>query len=169
MPLVPFTAGSRLTAATLNAALDVNRTVIQTADQFKTADTVLVNSTTLTLPVVTNAWYDFSATLFYTASTVGDFKLNVAMPSGAAIVIGTWCATASVTATNTTIAVDALTVPSYNAGGLGTGTIMTLRPTGAILTGATAGSITIQFAQAASDAATTTLKAGSTMRLIKVI
>ena len=168
MAIVTFAAGEKITAAKLNRAFDITRTEWQESDQIVNNSTTFVSSTFLTLSVEANSSYKYKAFLIYDTNSTADFKHNVLLPAGAAVRHGTWTPTATVSATNTTIAVDALDATTFASGGVALGTMMTLRPSGLIAIVGTAGSVTIQFAQATANASNTTLKTGSWIELTKV-
>lgn len=162
-----FTAGQRVTADALNAEFNRDRMVTQDADQTVNNSAVLVSSNYLILSVEANSSYVFSAFLIHTGPTTADFKYNLLLPSGALVRQGTWTPVAAVSSTNTTIAIDALDASTYNSGDLGTGTMVTMRPTGLVVVSTTAGDAVVQFAQGSAVATDTVLKTGSWMNLVK--
>lgn len=168
MPLISFSAGQRLTAARLNAALDITRTVYQQADQTVNNSTTFVSSSYLTLPLEANSGYKYELFLIFEANSAADFKHNVLLPAGAGVRHGVWTPVIAVSSTNTTIALDALDATAFNSGAL-TGTKMTAHPKGIIATGGNAGDVTIQFAQASAHASNAILALGSWMTLTRVI
>ncbi|MGH3978080.1 MAG: hypothetical protein ACRDRZ_03600 [Pseudonocardiaceae bacterium] len=169
MPLVPFTAGQKLTAAELNAAFDIDRTVYQAADQTVTNSVTLVSSTSLTMPVEANATYAYDALVIYTAPTAQDFRYKWLLPTGSGIRNSPWNNTLTDTTLNAPVAHDAFDVFESAAGGIGAGAMVTYRPGGVMIVGATSGSMTFQFAQWTAGAATSAvLKLGSWVRLARV-
>lgn len=163
-----FLAGQTLTADLLNTEFDRVREVYQQADQTVNNSTTFVSSTYLTLPVEANTGYIYEAFLVYDTGSTPDFKHKVLMPSGGFVRHGVWTPTTTVSATNTTIGVDALDTDNFASGGISAGTRMTLRPSGIIAIAATAGDVTIQFAQQVANASNTSLTFGSWMRLTRL-
>jgi hypothetical protein len=143
----------------------------------KTADTQISSNTTvsddphLTIAVAANTVYELTGVLFISSTvTTGDFKMDINGPSGVA---GNWTvigpSTGSTTDPDTvrTIA-TAIGTGTRSYGIPTTGTIYGLELKGMVETSATAGNITVQWAQATSDPASTNLKIYSWMSLTKV-
>lgn len=169
MPLVPYMIGQKLTSASFNNALDIDRTVYQLSDQVVVSSTTLVNSTNLSLSVAANSWYIIMAFIDYMSTTTADIRLNFAGPAGNTCRLASWSLPITETVANGSLQRDAVDNTVFGSGGIGSATMMTANPEGVIATLGTAGTLTIQFAQWASIANNTTLRAGSWMRLIKVV
>jgi hypothetical protein len=167
--LVPFTVGQRLYAATLNAAFDITRVAYQVTDQTVNNTTTFLSSTYLTFSVAAGLTYVAEAQIIYDTNATADFKYNWLGPAGVFIRGSAWASAVTAAAVDATIYHDAvdLTGP-WPAGGIASGTMMTVRPWAAIGVGATAGSLTFQFAQNTANASNTLLKACSWIRLTRV-
>jgi hypothetical protein len=170
MPLVPILAGSDATAATINAALDaVMRTAYQAVDSSPVNNsTVLVSSTYLTLPVAASTTYLFDGVIFYDATAAADFKNSLALPVGSTGLASPWGSDTAAASVSATIEHDAFTSLTWATGGVASGTVMCSRPTGKFSTDTLGGSVTFQFAQNVANVSNAILKAGSSIRLIKV-
>lgn len=169
MPLVPFTAGQKLTAAALNAAFDVTRITHAGGDQIVTNSTTFEASTELTLPVKANASYIFELLLEFTATTTADVKWQLAVPTGT--FVRTTLETGvpvSNTANSSEVWIHAIDDNGSTTSGLGTGTIVQTQPSGLLIISSTAGDATVEFAQNTAEASDCTLKGGSFIRLTQV-
>jgi hypothetical protein len=150
--------------------------IAKTADETITSSTTLQNDDHLVLPVVANAVYRFELDLYMTESTdyVGDFKMSFTCPSGATFDMhgagahitdlispatnsnGEWIGKLATTSAGATL-------------GFGVGNVLTgVRVYGRLVMSSTAGNFQLQWAQNASDATGTTLKAGSYMTMTRV-
>ncbi|MFD5875692.1 hypothetical protein [Streptomyces sp. NPDC060322] len=143
----------------------VTRTVDKPTDEALTASTVLQADDHLTMSVTAGGRYAVDACLIATGDPAGDLNLTLAAPPGStghwtpgAITLGVADGTGSIRLTRydlgTPIGVGII------AGGL------VVAPLGTLTAGAT-GTLTIQWAQAASSATPTTLKAGSWLRVTR--
>lgn len=169
MPLVPFAAGQKLTAANLNAAFDITRIVYQSADQTVNNTTTYVSSSNLVLSLAANSVYVYKSCIVFDTGATPDFKHKLLLPAGAAVRRAVFTPTTTVAATNTTIGMDTLDLVEFASGGVAAGTMMTAFPMGTIYTAGTAGSVTVQFAQQVANASNTVLKIGSWIELTKVL
>lgn len=145
--------------------IGVTRTVDKPADESVTASTVLQVDDHLTLSVTAGGRYSIDACLIATGDPAGDLNLTLAAPPGStghwtpgAITLGVADGTGSIRLTR------------YDLGApIGVGIIaggLVVAPLGTLTAGAT-GTLTIQWAQAASSAIPTTLKAGSWLRVTR--
>ncbi|MFE2021316.1 hypothetical protein ACFW9O_25040 [Streptomyces sp. NPDC059499] len=143
----------------------VTRTVDKPTDEAITASTVLQADDHLTLSVTAGGRYAIDACLIATGDPAGDLNLTLAAPPGStghwtpgAITLGVADGTGSIRLTRydlgTPIGVGII------AGGL------VVAPLATLTAGAT-GTLTVQWAQAASSATPTTLKAGSWLRVTR--
>jgi hypothetical protein len=165
----PLTIGEIATSARLNALFDTSRTVYQTADQASVspdATSVIVLSSYLILPVTANSVYAFEAAIFYDTPAAADFYLGINLPVGSTKHISWWAQAQADSATNSPIVHSE--VATAGAGGVASGTIMSMRPIGSIFTAGTAGNMQAEFAQSTGSTTNTYLKAGSWVRLTKV-
>lgn len=152
------------------------RYIAKTADETVTGSTTLQNDDHLVLPVVANAVYTFDLDLYMTdsADVVGDFKMSFTCPTGATFDMhgagahvtdlgggtssnGEWIGKLATTSAGATIAFG-VSNPGPTAA----------RVYGRLVMGGTAGNLQLQWAQNASDASGTTLKAGSYMTMTRV-
>lgn len=168
MPLVPFSAGQKLTATQLNAAFDIRRRKYQAADQTVNNTTTLVSSTDLTLSVAANSVYTLDAFVIYVSGTTPDIKFNYSYPSGASLRFSAYYIATTDTTGNAAMIRDVVDdFGAFGAGGIGTG-MMSMIPQGRLTVGATAGNFVVQFAQFTANVSNTLLKAGSWIELVKV-
>jgi hypothetical protein len=151
----------------------VNQTVLTA---YRTTDSTPVNNSTapvsdgvITLAVEANSTYLFDATIFYDASTAGDFNVGWASPTGSS---GYWMPDCIGTGASGTSAASAHSrnaiTSSVGAGGVGVGTVAAMHATGMLIVGSTAGSFTLKYAQNTADATDATLRAGTALTLRKV-
>jgi hypothetical protein len=167
-----------------NFIVDLNLTVngvgqsqyiAKTADETITSSTTLQNDDHLVLPVVANAVYTFDLDLYMidAGDFTGDFKMTFTCPTGATFDMhgegahatsftggtssdGEWIGKLATTSAGATLAF-----------GVGTG-LTAVRVHGRLVMGGTGGNFQLQWAQNASDASGTTLKAGSFMTMNRV-
>lgn len=140
--------------------------IYKTADEPIGSSTALQNDNHLIVPVVANATYEARWVLRYSAATTGDLKFTFTLPASAtgekssahAPLAATTCSN-----TSTTLVTNDITQTDANVGGAGTGAgnICLLVIDSLVTTAGTAGNITLQWAQVASDATNTTVHAGS--------
>lgn len=169
------------TASEINAIVDailalqaqVASQSVLTAAQL--ADSTPVNNSTsyqsstyLTVNLEATSTYTYKSLIIYDSNSTADFKHQLALPSGATVRRSTFTAVAAATATNTTIAMDALDTNAFNSGGITSGTYMCCFSMGLVATSGTAGPLTVQFSQATANASNTILKYGSWIELRKV-
>lgn len=168
MPLVPMTAGQRLTATALNRALDIGRSAQQVGDQTVNNSVTLVDSNGLILSVEANAVYTVVCNIYYVSPTAADFKINFVYPTGASFRSTSWYLPVAESVANGSTTRDAADdIGAFGVGGIGTG-MMTLRPTGRLTVGTTAGNFQAQFAQNTATVGNTSLKAGSWLYMTRV-
>lgn len=163
----PTVGASRDTwGATVNTALDqLNAYIVgawKTSTEAVTSSTALQNDDNLVLAVVASGVYVVRWGLRMDGAAAGDFKYAFTGPAGAAM---TWesrglaAADASnVAAITTDVAAIGTTVTH---GCLGTGTTTRAAGTGLLIVSATAGNLTLQWAQGTSSGTATNLFAGS--------
>lgn len=123
----------------------------------------------LVLPVATSATYEISGLIvFNSTGTTGDAKLSITGPTGSAGWWGTYAPSTSATAEPSTIrpiAQDLVTERTYGAGWSSAHGILLIH--GLIVTAATAGSASVNWCQAVSDAAGLTFYANSYLTLTR--
>jgi hypothetical protein len=167
-----------------NFIVDLNLTVngvgqvqyiAKTADETVTSSATLQNDDHLVLPVVANAVYTFALDLYTSEGTdfVGDFKMSFTCPAGATFDMhGSGAHTTDLTTGTSSNGewIGKLATASAAATlafGVGTG-LTAVRVYGRLVMSSTAGNFQLQWAQNASDASGTTLKAGSYMTMSRV-
>ena len=149
--------------------------IAKTADETINSSTTLQNDDHLVLPVVANAVYRFELDLYMTESTdfVGDFKMSFTCPTGATFDMhgsGAHITDLSAGTSSNGEWIGKLATSSAGASlsfGVGTG-LTGVRVYGRLVMSSTAGNFQMQWAQNASDATGTTLKAGSFMTMTRV-
>lgn len=149
--------------------------IAKTADETINSSTTLQNDDHLVLPVVANAVYTFELDLYMTESTdfVGDFKMSFTCPTGATFDMhgsGAHITDLSAGTSSNGEWIGKLATSSAGASlSFGVGTSLTgVRVHGRLVMSSTAGNFQMQWAQNASDASGTTLKAGSIMTMTRV-
>lgn len=166
MPLNPLLAGQDLTSTFFNASIDNARSMkYQKTDITRNNTTTYLDSTDLVLPVLANAAYTFEACFFYDTSAAADAKIRLTLPASAAALIAPWSSGTGITTSTNPLnqqgAAPVANVVEWIAGGVATGTIVTIRPAGWINIASTAGNLTIGFAQNTASAVNSLLKTGS--------
>jgi hypothetical protein len=160
---VVFLAGENLTAQRLNE--ETGWAIRKASDQGVTSSTTLVTDNTLTWPVTANTNYLFDMYLIYTGGTAGDIKIGWAVPSGSTM---SWAGEGldeDLTYKN----VGALTETSVSPyGAVSTSSGRMILVAGFLSVASTAGNFAVRFAQNASSATTTTMRAGSFGILFRV-
>jgi hypothetical protein len=132
------------------------------ADQSVTSSTALVNATSLSASVAANSTYIVEVQGIFTADTVGGIKLGWAtLPAGASLI---WSIPAS-TGSGTGSVFDGTATDTWAGSGA---TQRSFWYRGTLVTAGTAGTLQLQFAQAASNATATILKTGSWLKLERV-
>lgn len=169
MVAIPALVGEDITSSYFNQKLDwTAQTVYQGADIIRNAQVTFVDSATLVIPVVSGASYSFESCLMYDTAAAADIVIRISYPSGTTgLISNSGSGTAITTATNPiNQQATALsgTSTSLTYGGVATGTILTVNPSGGI-TVTTAGNVVIGFAQATSTASNSLLKQWSWIRL----
>lgn len=169
MPLVPFSAGQRMTASVLNDAFDTTRIVHGGADQIINNTTTFASSVSLSLSVEADTRYVYDLMLMFKADTAADFKWQFDAPSGTFIRRTAGLATpASNTSQQSAVFITTEDFNGFACAALGTGVSTYVNPSGLLIIGSTAGDITVQFAQDTTHASNCILQGGSYFRLTKV-
>ncbi|MFE7029439.1 hypothetical protein ACFU9Y_03950 [Streptomyces sp. NPDC057621] len=127
----------------------------KTADQSKTSTTTLGNDTHLVVPVVANATYALFLLCIFSGSTTGDIKFDWAVPSGTVL---RWADQTGASGLNTDVDV-------YSAPGGTTQVAFQIWAT--VVTSSTAGNVQFRWAQNASDATATIVRANSMLQLTR--
>ncbi|WP_413757213.1 hypothetical protein [Streptomyces sp. MMBL 11-3] len=127
----------------------------KTADQSKTSTTTLGNDTHLVLPVVANATYSLFLLCIFSGSTTGDIKFDWTVPSGTVL---RWADQTGTSGLNSDVDV-------YSAPGGTTQVAFQIWAT--VVTSSTAGNVQFRWAQNASDATATIVRANSMLQLTR--
>lgn len=169
--------GTNLTVSGNLAVTGIGQTqyIAKTADETINSSTTLQNDDHLVLPVVANAVYKFELDLYMIESTdfVGDFKMSFTCPTGATFDMhgsGAHITDLSAGTSSNGEWIGKLATSSAAASlSFGVGTSLTgVRVHGRLVMSSTAGNFQMQWAQNASDATGTTLKAGSIMTMTRI-
>jgi hypothetical protein len=118
-----------------------------------TSTTAVNNSTTfvdapgLSLSVEPNSVYAFHSVIQYQSDTTADYKYQFVMPTDAFGSLSLWGTGTGESAINSSIYHDAFGGFGSTAGGMGTGTVATMRLCGAWVIGGIGGTVKYQFAQ----------------------
>lgn len=176
-----FLAGQRITAGLLSSAQSL--VVRKTADTARSATTTTTADPHLQLTVEANAVYVWDGWIKYDADAAGDLNLDFTAPSGA---LGEWVGLGAgnpVTGASATptLRIDTAGASGYlirtettdvaaarSFGGLGAGTTLTVQLNGTLRVSTTAGTFSLDWAQAASVATATTLFTDSWFRFQRV-
>lgn len=165
-----FVAGQKVRASELNAGQPAYARVASAVTVI--SSTAFVNVTGLVLPVEASSFYALDGYIEYTSATGSDIKFCLIGPASAG---GTWgahgLAQAAAASTGDLEAFALDGIGSGNALGLGGAGVATStwgHLKGLITTGATAGTLQLQFAQVASVATNTVVRAGSHLSLVKI-
>jgi len=138
-----------------------------------TSSTVLADVAGLSIPVTVNRVYEMSLLCIYTAAGgagAGQFKLGWTAPAGATMdwgITGKLVNDASGVSGVTTFDGGFIT-DARSFGAAGTGTLISLTACGRLVTAGTAGNFKLQAAQVASSASATTVRRGTTLRLVPI-
>lgn len=144
------------------------RFALKTANQSITNSTTLTNDNELFVNVDANSAYAVDAYIIYQTTDNADFNVGFSLPSGATF---TWTPFGSDPAVNgnSSTAMRFLTgQATYRTLGGGGGEVMAGTPRGTLITGANSGVVRFRFSQNSAQAVTTTVWAGSWLRLEKI-
>jgi hypothetical protein len=175
-------AGQRLTASMLRSMLP--QVARKTADTPRSATTTTTADPHLTFEVVANAVYIWHGWLKFDGPAGGDFNIDFTVPSGS---LGEWtgwgAGIAFITSVNTTPALiqDTASTRGYlirtetndvsqtrSFGTIAAGTPLTTFLKGTLRVGSTAGTFSLDWAQLASDAGSTTLYTDSWLEMRRI-
>lgn len=169
-------AAGVITAANTNAIradlAAINGYVAKTADQSVTSSTTLVNDTHLLYSISNTGTYIIDAWLYATsaANAAGDLQVAFSFPTGTLHLSGVGpdagLASGSVQTGQWGAALSATS--GVTAAQVGLSTSLVLVQMHAVFTATATGTLRIMWAQLASNANASTLKAGSHMRVVQV-
>lgn len=173
--------GQRLTATLLRSMLP--QTARKTSDTPRSATTTATPDPHLQFDVVANAVYILDGWIKYDGDSAADLKIQLTVPSGALGECAVWGTGNNVVGSSSTPALQLNTQgatgymvrtetadinASRNHGALGAGVGLTLLFDGTVRMGTTPGTVSLDWAQAASSATATTLFTDSWLRLQRV-
>lgn len=136
----------------------------KTSDQSFNLTTVLQNDTELLASVAINAVYEGHIHLFYNSPTAADFKMDLSVPAGASAVGWSFAGVNAASAVAISAASAGVTVSGLG----GTAADQTVDLFGLLITGGTAGTAQVRWAQDTGNATNTTVKATSYMSLRRI-
>lgn len=156
-------AGSRITAALIASIAPLE--FIKPADQPLTSSTAMQNDTALFLPVAAGATYDFGCYLDYEAAGpgTGDLAWTWALPAGATLRYASGHVNSGAF-----VFTSYLGSATVIASGQGAGNILAVTMEGSLVTGSTAGTLQLRWAQNTSNATPTIVHAQSKIRLTRI-
>jgi hypothetical protein len=165
MPIPTWSVGQVLSASDVNAWF-VPLAVIKPTGQPVTSSTALVNDNDLVLPVAASASYLFECVVSFTATSGGDLKWTWAVPAGASLLYQSLHNEGGGTGLNNSAVSysDANTVPAAGNGA----TVESVTMRGNLTLSSTAGNLQLRWAQNASNAGATTVRAQSHLSLQRV-
>jgi hypothetical protein len=172
MTLPILAAGHKVLSSEWDTILSFSSPLIvrKTSDEVVTSSTAIQDDNHLVLTVLANASYYLQASIIYTAGTVGALKIGWSGPSGATLDcnIGGAAYGSVANATNSYFGWNNIS-GTDSVGGPGAGQpAMFTSPHGVLITSSTPGSFTFRWAQDTSDAASSTVKAGSVLMLTRI-
>jgi hypothetical protein len=167
--------GDRAYTDTQIAALSaLTQTAVKATDETRTSTTAVSNDTHLFASLEANSVYRFTGMLLFDGPEAADAKISFTAPSGAT---GGWSPVAGTLGTTTPDGSAQLKMAGRRFGAevdvgvmASSATLAGLiaLPHGFVATGATAGTLRLQWAQSSSNATAVSLKAGSTLEVVKV-
>ncbi|MEU8469609.1 hypothetical protein AB0F30_17075 [Streptomyces sp. NPDC029006] len=141
----------------------------KTVDETVTSSVTVQDDDQLTLAVAANSVYMLEAFLIYDGDTAGDLRITFTGPTGATM---DWtpngASTAQASGTGSIKLERQPLGQESTLGASGAGAKAVAMPRGVLVTGSTAGSLTLRWAQATASATATTVFANSLIRLTKI-
>lgn len=170
MAIKDWVPGAVLTAADLDRYMVQQDWVVKTSDQSVTSSTTPVADSELMLTVDANSRYWVEGFLIADGAAGGDLQLGWTGPAGAAM---DWVSDGLTTAATT--GVDAISrsaqgltnLPSIGTIGAGSNVAVPLR--GVLTTAGAGGTLRLRWAQGTSNATATRVRAGSLLRVTKLV
>jgi len=166
-----FFAGQDPTAAQFQQLSDAITaavvTKVKASDQSvsnATTGATLVNDTDLYAAVAASTTYAVEAVILYAAGTTPDMKVTFTWPAGATMPWGLLGYTTALAFQAVAFSAPA-SGTTFSVGGNTVSNDLILYLSGTLTVGTTAGTLQFQFAQNTADAALTTVRAGSWLRL----
>lgn len=168
MPIKDWVDGDRPPASDLNRYPLQQVHIIKTADESVTSSTTMQDDNHLFVTVAAGADYWVQVYLTYEGDLAGDLKVGWSGPSGATLDWMSDSLSSAVTDTNCRgiVSRSLQAISSTPApGALGAGILAVAVPRGILRVGVNAGTLQLRWAQLASSATPTIVKAGSLLRL----
>lgn len=168
IPIVQAGATVKATARAVAAA--GRQLVIKAADETVNNSATFQDDNELILPVVAGAAYELEAMLLWDSSTTADIQFRFAALAGATGIVGSFMPAVGATISNAGLDIRGINTFSGRAyGGGGAGVYVSGMWKGLLTTTTTPGNLTLQWAQAVAEVSNTVLKAGSYMRLERLV
>lgn len=158
---------ARVTTLEDTTRIGATRYVFQAADTAGITNQTTPQATSLTLPVLAGATYEWEALIIVNAQPAANCKITFAVPTGTAVPrVAPWFS--GDPAGNAAIWHDVFDGSTYVMGGKTGGGMMSSRPCGGIIIGTTAGNFAIQYSQNVSDPSSVVFNAGSKLKMTRV-
>jgi hypothetical protein len=173
VPVVPVFVGQKITSTLENNNLDwVAQTVYQSVDLTRNNTTTFLDSFDLVVPVLASASYTFESNLMYDTAAAADVVMRISYPLSTTGLISNGGSGTGITTATNAINQQATSLSSTQItltyGGVGTGTVLSVCPSGGFTVFTTGGFLTIGFAQSTANASNSLLKKWSWIRLSRV-
>lgn len=170
MALSWLSAGRRLTATLLAQA--VGSVIVKGATESVTSSTTLQTDDHFVHALFTNAVYTMNGYFIYdgAAATAGGLKMQFTVPSGSSLTWTNFGVNGAGSGALTDYNVVSEQAGAASPRGVGTNltTAMSCRPTGILITGSTAGNLSLLWAQTTSNATPTRILGSSFLELKRV-
>lgn len=158
---------ARVTTLEDTTRIGYTRYAFQAADLAAITNQTTPQNTSLTLPVLAGATYEWEALVIVNVFPAANCKITFAVPAGtAAPRVAPWFS--GDPAGNSAIWHDVFDGASYVMGGKTGGGMMSSKPAGGIIIAGTAGNFAIQYSQNVSDASQLIFNAGSKLKMTRV-
>jgi|SRR5689334_7443892 len=163
----PFLAGQDLTASLLTTGIDNAYQVEALTTDLTVSSTTFQTASELTATLVTDASYILQTQFVYDSNTTADIQIRFTTPLGTIIRLAPWGQTTAGSNDVPQTATDSTTTATISYGGKGAGVFCLVRPSGALISVAGAGTLQVSFAQV-SASGSTLLKVGSMIALSRI-
>jgi len=166
-----LTGSLTVTGALAAAGVGAVTCAYKTADETVTNSAALQDDDALALAVAASSTYVLDGLVIYSAATAADAQFAVTGPSGASCAWSAHGLSSSAASTSGSILSAASTIGDAGAltvGGVAAGTKVTAHVRGLVTVAATAGTLTLRWAQASADASDIVVYAGSYLVLRRV-
>lgn len=163
----PFLAGQDLTASLLTTGIDNAYQLKGITTDLTVSSTTFQTASELTTTLVTDASYIIQCQFVFDSNTTADIQIKYTTPLGTIIRMAPW---GQNTATNDTVpqnVTDGTTTLTQSFGSRAAGSYTLVRPSGALISVAGAGTVQVSFAQV-SASGSTLLKVGSFIALSRI-